>query len=85
MGGRYFTISCTLSRNGYRIKTSVLINTGVNGFTFMNTSFAVELVKFLNLKVTRLPKIMAVKGFDGKHANIVSHVLILHLTIDRRR
>ena len=85
MGGRHFTVPCTLSRNGYGINTSALVDTGANGFAFINTSFALELSKFLNIKVTRIPKPLAIKGFDGKHANTVSHALILHLTIDGRR
>ena len=85
MGGRYFTVLCTLLRNGYRINTLVLINTEVNGFAFINTSFALKLSKFLNIKIIRIPKPLAIKDFDRKHVNTILYVLILYLTIDKRR
>ena len=85
MGGKHFTIRCTISRNGYGINTSALADTGANGFAFMNTSFAVETAKVLNVKATRLPQPISVKAFDGKQGNTITHVLILNLTIDGRR
>ena len=85
MGGKHFTILYILSYNGYRINTSTLVNTGVNGFAFINTSFALELSKFLNIKATRILKPLAIKGFDRKYTNTISYVLILYLTIDKRR
>ncbi|HEY5745926.1 MAG TPA: retropepsin-like aspartic protease, partial [Chryseolinea sp.] len=85
MGGKHFTISCTISRNGYGINTSALTDTGANGFAFMNTSFAIEAGKFLNVKATRLPQPISVKAFDGKPGNTITHVLILNLTVDGRR
>ena len=72
-------------RNEYRINTSILINTEVNSFAFINTSFAIKLSKFLNVKVIRIPKPLAIKGFDGKYINTISYVLILYLTINKRR
>ena len=52
---KYFTILYILSRNKYRINTSILVNTGVNGFAFINTSFTIETTRFLNIKAIRLP------------------------------
>ena len=85
INSRYFTISCILSRNKYGINTSTLINIGANDFTFINIFFALKLAKFLDLKVTRLPKVIAVKDFNGKRANTVFYVLILYLIINGRQ
>lgn len=85
MGGRHFTVPCTLSRNGYGVRSSALVDTGANGFAFINRSFATELSKFLNIQPTRIPKSLSIQGYDGKKATTVSHALIIHLTIDKRR
>jgi predicted aspartyl protease len=85
MGGKHFTIPCTLSRNGYGVRSSALVDTGANGFAFINRSFATELSKFLGLQPAQIPTSLSIQGYDGKRATTVSHALILHLTIDKRR
>ena len=85
MSRRYFTILCTISRNEYRIKTSILINTGVNSFAFMNSSFAMETAKFLDVKVIRLPRLISIRVYDDELNNTITYALILNLTIDERR
>ena len=85
MGGKHFSISCTISRNGYGIDLHSLIDSGANGFAFMNASFAIEATKFLNVKPVQLKRPIPVKGFDGERGNTITHILILHLTIDGRR
>ena len=39
-----------VSQNGYRVNTTALVNTGVNGFTFINTAYITDLAKFLNIE-----------------------------------
>ena len=85
MGGRHFTVPCIISRNGYGINTSTLVDTGANGFAFMNSSFAIEATRFLNVKATRLPQPISVRAFNGEQNNTITHALILNLTIDGRR
>ena len=46
----------TVSQNGYGVNTTAFINTKVNGFTFINTAYANDVTKFLNIKATRLEK-----------------------------
>jgi predicted aspartyl protease len=85
MGGKHFTVPCTLSRHGYGVKSSALVDTGANGFAFINRSFATELSKFLDIQPVQIPNTLSIQGYDGKQATTVSHALILHLTIDKRR
>jgi hypothetical protein len=56
MGGKHFTVLCTVSRNGYGVNTTALIDTGANGFAFINTACAIDVAKFLNVKATLLEK-----------------------------
>ena len=85
MGGKHFTVPCTISCNGYGIDLDALIDTGANGFAFIDTTCAIDTAKFLNAKAMRLKRPIAIKGFDGRCGKTVTHVLILHLSIDRCR
>lgn len=85
MGGNHFTVPCTISRNGYGINLDALADTGANEFAFIDTACAIDVAKVLDIKATRLEKPITVKGFDGKRGKVVTHILILHLSIDGRR
>ena len=50
MGGLYFTIPYTILSNRYIVKLNTLINSRVNSFMFINTLYAINITKFLNLK-----------------------------------
>jgi hypothetical protein len=79
------TIPCTLSHNGYSVKLKALADSGANGFVFIDTLCAIDIAKFLSLKVQRLPRAINVKGYNGKVGNAITYILRLHLTIDGRR
>jgi hypothetical protein len=79
------TIPCTLSKNGYSISLNALADSGANGFVFIDTTFAIDIAKFFQLKAQRLPQPISVKGYDGVASNSVTHILHLHLTVDGRR
>ena len=71
--------------NRYSIDLHSLIDSRANGFAFINTLFAIKTTKFLDTKFVQLKCPILVKGFDGEQGNTITHVLILHLTIDRRQ
>jgi hypothetical protein len=85
MGGKAFTVPCSLSHNGIAIDTLALPDSGANGFAFLNTAFAIETAKFLNVKAKRLKQPIAVKGFSGKGDHVITHYIKFTLTIDGRR
>ena len=66
MGGKHLTVSCTLAKNGYGVISQALVDSGANGFVFIDTCCAVDIAKFLGLKTQRLPRAVPVKGYDGK-------------------
>jgi hypothetical protein len=84
MGGKHFTILCTISHNGYRIDLLALADTRANGFAFIDTVCAIDIAKFLNIKATQLKDPIAVKGFNSKQGHAVTYILTLHLSIDGR-
>jgi hypothetical protein len=82
MGGRHFTILCTILHNGYRINLHALADTRANGFAFIDTAYAIDTAKFLNIKATKLKEPIAVKGFNSKQGYTVTYILTLHLSIN---
>lgn len=65
--------------------TRALIDSGANGFVFIDTQCAVDIARFLSLKTRRLPRTVPVKGYNGREGQPITHYLRLHLTVDRRR
>ena len=85
MGGQHLTIACMLSTNGTSVASRALIDSGANGFIFVNTLFAIDLARSFNITTARLPSPIQVKGYDGKPGKPVTHYIRLHLTVDQRR
>jgi predicted aspartyl protease len=76
-------MSYTLSYNGYSVKLEALADSGANGFVFIDTLYAIDLVKFLSIKIQQLPQAISVKGYNRKNRSVITHILQLYLTIDR--
>jgi predicted aspartyl protease len=74
-----------LSTNGTSVASRALIDSGANGFIFVNTLFAIDLARSFNITTTRLPSPIQVKGYNGKPGKPVTHYIRLHLTVDQRR
>jgi hypothetical protein len=82
IGRKQLTTACTLAINGYGVTTRALINSGANGFVFINTICAANAARYLCIKSQRLPCSIPVKGYNSNLGKPVSHYLQLHLTID---
>ena len=66
LGGKSFTIPCTLFHNGYRVTTTALANSRANAFALLNTKCAKKISKFLNTPMETLEKPILVKGYNGQ-------------------
>ena len=49
MSDKHLIMPCTLLRNEVTVQTYALADTEANKFTFINTLFAVNLAKYLNM------------------------------------
>ncbi|TVY12534.1 hypothetical protein LARI1_G009612, partial [Lachnellula arida] len=86
LGGKHFTFPCTVSLNGYAISTYSLIDTGANGFVFIDERFAQLLSKELGWEIKKLPSpSLPVKGYDGKQGTRITSFIRIHLTLDGRK
>ena len=81
MGGSPLTVLCTLAKNGIGIDLDILVDTGANGFAFIDTTLADQLCKGLNLQLTALPRTIQVKGYDSRKGQVASYYLTLNLII----
>lgn len=54
MSNNYFIILYTLLKNEINIIIKFLANFKANEFTFLNTSFVINLSKFLNIRIKKL-------------------------------
>jgi hypothetical protein len=64
LGGKSFTIPCTLSCNGCRVNTTALANSRANAFALLNTECARKISKFLNTLLETLEKLVLIKGYN---------------------
>ena len=86
MGGKAFTVPCSLVRNGtYVDRISALPDSGANGFAFLNTQCAKDIIRFLGCKATQLPQPIVAKGYDGVRGQSITHYLSVDLLLDGRR
>lgn len=74
-----------IAYNGISIPLTTLVDTGANGYLFMDTQRATELAKFFGIPTRRLDSPVATKGYDGKAGSAITHAIICHLLIDGRR
>jgi predicted aspartyl protease len=74
-------LSIWLAKNGFSITTKVLIDTGANGYAFIDIFLAVKLVQHFQTYVIPLGQPCAVKGYNGKTAMLITHLIRLILKI----
>src|SRR5436190_1450672 len=85
MGGKSFTIHCTLLRNGYGVNTTALADTGANAFALLDTKCAMKLSEFLNSLLETLETPIPVKGYNGNIGMPITSLLQAHLRVDGQR
>src|SRR5436190_22268613 len=85
MGGKSFTICCTLLRNGYGVNTTTLADTRANAFALLDTKCTTKLSKFLNSLLETLETPIPVKGYNGNVGTPITSLLRAYLRVDGRR
>jgi hypothetical protein len=85
LGGKAFILPYIVSNNGLGIKTSSLINTGANGYTFINSKFIRIIKQFLDIKPTQLVLSCNIRGFNSKQAVSITYYIELILLINGRK
>lgn len=85
LGGKPFLVNSTLVNNGNSITTSnTLIDTGANGYIFVNTAFAERLIRELDFRVLRFPGLV-VGSYDGEGRETIDKALCGTITLQGRQ
>lgn len=85
LGGKSFTVPCTLIRNGYGVTTTALADSGANAFALLDTKCAKRISEFLNTPIETLEKPIPVKGYDGQMGTPITSVFRTHFRINGRQ
>jgi hypothetical protein len=82
IGGDTLIMPYTISINELGIKSSFLINTGANSYTFINTKLAKLIERFLGVELQSLPLSCTIYGFNGKPAESTKKYIEVLLLIN---
>src|SRR6267154_3948681 len=63
----------------------MLANLGVNTFTLINIKCAIKLADFLNAPLKELPKLIPIRGYNGRIGPPITTILRIYLRINGRR
>jgi hypothetical protein len=86
MGGDAFTIPCSLVYNGTFVdNVFALPDSGANGYAFLDTQCAKDVMKFLGCEAKPLDRPIIAKGYDGVRSNPITRYVSIDLVIDGRR
>jgi transposase InsO family protein len=80
-----FIVPTKIAQNGYSVAVQALIDTGANGFAFIDTKLAVMVAQFFGIHTEALDSKCAVRGYDGKSTNPITHAITLNLVVDGHR
>jgi predicted aspartyl protease len=76
---------CTISKNGLGIKTRTLIDTGANGYIFIDCRLAEKASQFLDVPIQTLPVSHDIRAFNGKKASPITQYIEMNLHMDGRK
>lgn len=85
IGGQPFVLPCKIGHNGIILTTNALIDTGANGYIFINTELAAKLAKRLDIPIQTTPDTCGAEGYDGQQAQEINQLIQLSLGLDNRR
>ena len=66
---------CIITHNKYTVKLNAFANFEANGFVFINILYMINIIKFLNIKTQRFPRLINIKGYNRKARSAITHIL----------
>ncbi|KAI1003462.1 hypothetical protein K3495_g4744 [Podosphaera aphanis] len=84
LGGDHLIILCTLSQNGFCHIVPGLLDSGANGYAFIDDCLLKRIPLFLKRFISPPPYPISVKGYNGTRGTPITHYCFLNLTFDGR-
>jgi len=75
VGGKSYTIPCSLFCNRYQVSTSTLANTRANVFTLISSKCALKVSKFLNTPFEKLSRPIPIYGYNSLIGKPITTIL----------
>ena len=85
VGGKPFIVSNKIAFNGCAIPIKSLVDSGANGYVFIDTRVACDSARTLGLKLKRLDQPCEMIGVSGKRGSPITHAIVMHLWVNGRR
>ena len=85
VGGKSCTILCHIFKNGSRVSSFALADTGANVLALIDTRSAQVTSQFLSIPIECLPNPIVVQGFNRADAAPITSFLCVHVCVDKRR
>jgi hypothetical protein len=85
LGGKSFTILCTLFSNGCRVKTTTLANFRANAFVLLDTKCATKISEFLNNSIETLERLVPINGYNSQMRELITSILRIYFRVNKRR
>ena len=82
LGGQGFNVHSQIAYNGLSLPMTTLADTGANDFLFIDTQWAIEIVKYFEIPTIQLRTAAGTKGFNEQSETLITHAIMLHLVID---
>ena len=84
IGGNQLIFNCLVYYNGMAVTLTAMIDTGANGYAFIDRQKARELRKSIQCTRTQLVTSISTTGFDGQQRHYITHATNTHIYIDSR-
>ena len=84
-GGKHFLVSTILCSKGYGVSLNSLVDTGAQGYLFLNSSIATAISKSLQVPIRKLPYKVLIRGFKDQISTPSTQYIRLHMKIDGRK
>jgi hypothetical protein len=78
-------MGCSLAFNGKSLSATALLDSGANGYIFINVPFAKKLRRLIQTPTKSDFSPGAISGFSGKHEQMADILLLAHLRIQNRK
>ncbi|QSZ28608.1 hypothetical protein DSL72_003107 [Monilinia vaccinii-corymbosi] len=85
IGSQAMTLPCILSKNGYSFRSSALLDSGANGYAFIDTTLLTLLFHLFKPRYQLLENSIGVKGYNSAQGRAITHYTFLNLLIDSRK
>ena len=77
LGGQEFNVHSQIAYNGLSFSMIILADTKANDFLFIDTQWAIKIVKYFEISIIQLRTAAGTKGFNKQPEILITHAIML--------